>query len=245
MIVPEPIKDHSFPFILDYSTYQEYTKYGSRDKTYYDLLLNKKVIVIGPSPNLLNQNLGNYIDSFDLVVRLNQSYPLENQYSNDLGTKTDILYHCLNEDPRCGNTIHYDLMVEENIFLSSPYPKNVSPFHNDVIKFETQNKNRISYHIIDTEFYLILASSLKTRLNTGTACILDLLSYPVKELYVYGFTWYKDGWRDSYKTNGVIENEIRNNPIHSQTPQMNIIKELALQDKRLYIDDTMKQILEI
>lgn len=245
-IIPEPTINHNTPSTFTYLRYKKYSDlYGSRDENYKNFLKGKRVVVIGPSPNLLGKNLGDYINSFDIVVRLNQSYPTEISHKEDLGNRTDILCHCLNENPRCGNTVQYELMEKEGVFLSSPYPQGVMPFHKDVIKFMNRNQNRIPYHLIDKEFYLFLVSTVKTRINSGTSCILDLLAFPLKELYVFGFTWYIDGWRDSYKTNGIIERELNNNPIHYQQPQKEMIKELALNDSRLYIDDVMKKILEI
>ena len=37
-----------------------------------DYFENKRVIVVGPSPHLVGKNYGEFIDSFDLVVRINE-----------------------------------------------------------------------------------------------------------------------------------------------------------------------------
>ena len=37
-----------------------------------NLISNKKTVIVGPSPHLKGQSMGNFIDSFDLVVRINE-----------------------------------------------------------------------------------------------------------------------------------------------------------------------------
>jgi hypothetical protein len=50
---------------------------------------NKSVIVVGPSPHLEGRGLGPEIDKFDLIVRMNNSYTIDN--IKDYGSRTDIL----------------------------------------------------------------------------------------------------------------------------------------------------------
>lgn len=60
---------------------------------YYNFLKNKKIIIVGPSGNLIGQKLGKRIDSYDVVVRLNNSISIPLKYKKDLGTRTDVIYH--------------------------------------------------------------------------------------------------------------------------------------------------------
>jgi hypothetical protein len=54
---------------------------------------NKKVIIVGPSSYLEDKNSGKFIDSFDLVVRINNLHDINNsKLVEDLGIKTDIIY---------------------------------------------------------------------------------------------------------------------------------------------------------
>ena len=39
---------------------------------------NKRIIIVGPSVTTSRCNLGNFIDNFDIVVRLNKSLPIKN-----------------------------------------------------------------------------------------------------------------------------------------------------------------------
>jgi len=98
---------------------------------------------------------------------------------------------------------------------------------------------------------------LGTRANSGTLTILDLLCYDVKELHITGFTWFRDGWRKSYKDHTKIfgeeegkkkeekwlKGEFDGN--HVQKPQEDLVREIYLNDDRVFIDDIMKEILEV
>ena len=101
---------------------------------------------------------------------------------------------------------------------------------------------------------------LKTALSTiktDNGKKLDLLCYDLKELHITGFTWFRDGWRKSYKDHtkifGVeegkrkeelwLKGEFEGN--HKQKPQEDLMREVYLNDDRVSIDDTMKQILKV
>ena len=52
--------------------------------------MNKKVIIVAPSPHLIDKNLGEHIDSYDIVVRTNNSYLIDRP--KDYGSRTDMLF---------------------------------------------------------------------------------------------------------------------------------------------------------
>ena len=57
-------------------------------------LENKKVIIVGPSSYLENRKMGNFIDSYDIVVRINNLHDTTNsQLVDDFGKQTDLIYY--------------------------------------------------------------------------------------------------------------------------------------------------------
>ena len=64
---------------------------------YNEYLKNKKVILVGSAERLLFYNLGSYIDSFDIIVRVNRAIAIK-EFFNQIGSKTNVLYHCFNPD---------------------------------------------------------------------------------------------------------------------------------------------------
>ena len=65
------------------------------DVSYYNMLCNKRVAIVGPSCNTENTNQGKKIDNYDIVVRLNKSIPIPKKRYKDIGSKTDILYNSM------------------------------------------------------------------------------------------------------------------------------------------------------
>ena len=257
IIYNEPQKN-SNPIGFTYDKWLDIRKHGKYDSQYNELLKDKKVIVVGPSPSLEGSGKGNEIDGYDIIVRINKAFPVETGLESDIGTRTDIHYHCLHTHPACGGPVFYDEMKSQNVFLSCPYGKYVRPFHDDINKFEKENKKyNLPFHILNSEYYLEIANMVGTRANSGTLTLLDLLCYDLKELHITGFTWFRDGWRKSYKDHceifgeeegkrkreAELSGEFDGN--HIQKPQEDLVRELYLNDDRVFIDDVMKNILKV
>ena len=253
----EPFKNPNPKSNFSYSIFEEAVSLSKIDHGYNQLLKGKTICLVGPSPSLEGRNFGEFIDSHDLVIRLNKGFPQEEGKEKDLGSRTDIHYHCLNTLPYCGGEIPYEQLFQDSVFISCPYPKFVHPFCIDIANFERDNRSRLKYHYIDTDLYLRVTTSLGTRINSGIGTILDILSHEVKSLYVTGFTFFQDGWRKSYKDHveifGKEEGERKEKEWlsgqfdgnHIQEPQKHFVKEMYLNDKRLNIDEKMKEILEV
>ena len=255
-IYTEPSKDNALGF--SYENWLSIRSKGKYDTQYNDLLKDKRVIIVGPSPSLVGSGKGKEIDDYDIVIRINKGFPIEEGMESDLGSRTDIHYHCLHTHPACGGKIFYEEMKDKNVLVSCPYPKYVGPFHGDVTSFESENKKwNLPFHCTDTDYYIGVAKMLGTRPNAGTMTIMDLLCYDLKELHITGFTWFRDGWRKTYKDHcelfgeeegkrkreKELSGEFGGN--HLQKPQEDLVREIYLNDDRVFIYDIMKQILEV
>jgi len=218
-----------------------YNKSTIKDNYYYNLLLNKKIAIVGPSCNTLGTKQKNLIESYDLVVRLNKTFEIPHNLQDDIGVRTDILYNSLNTDDFPGendlnrNKIH-NLKEKGLKIISSPYPF-IYPFDKDIIKFLDNNQSMLPYHIIDITLYKYLISILKIRPYTGTSAIADLISYPIKELYITGIDCYLNKYYREYrKINNRDLLRLRNNYIHKNKPQLAFLKQLSLNDNRIKLD---------
>jgi len=243
---------------LTYSKFLEYKNKVNIDTDFGKLLNNKRVVIVGPSPNTIGRNLGQFIDNFDLVVRVNKSFPVVQKYIDDIGSRTDILYHCLlQNEANCGK-VYINEMLKENVkYICCPYPKFMNPFHRDVITFEYQNQNRLKFRTIDLSYYISLVTDVKTRLNSGIGAIMDLVVHNIKELHIIGYTFYEDGFYKGYrnhpamKDTGKDSNQWSGNQIssnfngnHQQLPQKQVIKMLGDYDSRVTLDEQTKIILD-
>ena len=216
-----------------------------KDISYEEYLRDKRVIIVGPAPSVL-KNTREFIEGFDVVVRLNKILPINEDLVPNIGRRTDILYNNLNltDDPG-KNRIPNSLLEKYEVkFVSCPYPP-IQPFLPDIIYFLNQNRKRISFHHIPTAFYRKIENNLQTRPNTGLCAILDILRYPIKELYITGLTFFEDGYISQYSNVKDFNKFYKqmNSGIHKQSPQKEILQNMFLMDTRITVDETLKEIL--
>lgn len=216
------------------------------DDMYKNFLNNKRVALVGPSSNTNGTNQCKLIESYDIIVRLNKTFTIPIQKQKDIGKRTDILYNSMNTTDYPGENDFSNSLIKRlknnNIkYISCPYPF-IYPFDNDISKFISINNHRIPYHIINLVLYKYLVNILKTRPYTGTCAILDLLNYPIKELYITGIDCYLNSYYEEYrKINNRKLNNLRNNNIHFNSPQLEFIKNLSLRDTRLKLDKFLEK----
>jgi hypothetical protein len=90
------LKFHNQPVLKE-----EYIKYKLETrKNFIKTIENKSCAVVGSSSNVLGSNYGEFIDSHDVVFRVNDA-PVEEKYSKDIGEKTTVRF--LN-----GHMVKYD-----------------------------------------------------------------------------------------------------------------------------------------
>jgi len=241
---------------LSYDRFETISKIN-KHKTFNDILEEKTVIIVGPSNHLFDKEQKDFIESFDIIVRVNKSFPVKEHQEKYIGKRTNILYHCLEQsEENCGK-LDYDEIKKQDILIATPYPKNMNPFHVDYIRFENEIKNKnIKTNYIDISFYSDFMELLGTRPNTGISAIADLLCYDIKTLYVCGFTFFETGFYEGYRDidgmkkseNGGTEwikydKNFNNN--HIQSLQKQFIKMLFENDKRIDGEEKLKEILNI
>src|SRR4030042_6163274 len=64
-------------------------------KDYFNYLTGKRIIFVGPAPNMIGRKLGEWIDSFDIVIRTNHFPVLMKENKSlaiDYGKKCHVLY---------------------------------------------------------------------------------------------------------------------------------------------------------
>lgn len=211
---------------------------------YSDYLLDKKVVIVAPGGYLKEKNNGSIIDTYDVVVRLNTALPIKEHMYDIVGSKTNILYNCLNKLDFNGGQIDFENYCLD--WISCPYP-DIKPFKYDIKRFHEENKNKFKFHIIDKIYYIELEKKMGTRPNTGVGAILDLLKFPLKELYITGFTFLLDsGYLDDYKsylnTQKKLDKYMETN-CHDRIKQVKFLKPLLLQDQRVKMDQELIDIL--
>lgn len=163
-----------------------------------ELISQKRVAIVGPSPHLLNSNMGEKIDSYDLVCRLNEVRP--KGLEKDYGSKADILFwHLNNCDMEEFNIFRQDDLDCFNNIKMLVYPRQ----HGDVNKRgcgeSTPLKNATKW-FPDAPFYQVDTNLVKqwedeknAHFTVGTLSLLMLLECDFRELFICGMSFYMHG----------------------------------------------------
>lgn len=219
-----------------------------------EYLKNKRVIIIGPSNSLLKKKNREFIDSFDVVVRVNRGIEPIKSYSEYIGTRTDILYNCLLEHPDNGGIIDIEFLKNNNLKYFVFHPEvsyegqaiNKIPGHINMKTLQNLNKN-FKLEMIDYNKYNTISKQVKCRPNTGFIAIFDLLSYDIKELYITGYTFYLDGFMKDYKkhTKEDFTKKCFNSKRHIQENMFQFLKSNKNKNNKIKTDEVLTQILEL
>jgi hypothetical protein len=168
-----------------------------------EYLKNKNIALIGPSNTLENKKIGDEIDKFDIVIRIN-SY--QNLNSNDYGKKVNIIYHSFYK--------YIPLATSDTKFIISSYPiysknkrGNFIPKNKNRLLFNKSNNkfNKSIEHLrYDYEKYLEcfnLGNIKKTRPSSGITTIYDILSRIdlFKTITIYGINFGLSNINSHYK----------------------------------------------
>jgi hypothetical protein len=166
---------------------------------------NKRIILVGPSPHLMGKKLGNFIDSFDVVIRVNELGVIE-EMTQDYGSRTDVAFLTLTDNSLPIYMKMKDEVIQNHLKLvvcpGDEY--NYDPTSNSP---ETKNvKEYFNYLDLDVDFYHIKVPTFDERCkifgcfpSTGSLTIFELLNHNYKELYICGFSFYTTKFRYSPK----------------------------------------------
>jgi FkbM family methyltransferase len=218
---------------------------------------DKRIAVVGPSISTLDTKEGNYLETFDIVIRLKKSVPVPSEYHPYIGQRTDILCTHLkisqnNFDQVIvrGNSIKYFLLPFP---LIPPFDSFLKQFCHYLSEREQQKNiyNKIYlYYLSDKlaiDHYARQVQQLKSTPTTGCALLINLLTYSFKELYITGFTFRQDGYCPAYKNaDEDVESYQRTmvaRTIHDMDKEIAYFKTILLSDKRIKLASHMKKVL--
>lgn len=222
-----------------------YGRFGEGE--YLRWMDHKNVIIVGPAGYLQGQSLGKWIDSHEIVVRINHALPIK--YPEDYGSRTDVLYHILSrrnaiDKKRPVGRDEILLWQKEGIkWLVCRHSK----LSNRVANMGPIIDGAFPWICMSYTFYTDLKRSIGEKApNTGIAAIMHILSAKVKKLTVVGFDLYASGVYQGY--GDIFTNEEArkiNDKWHSEKAQREYLKKVVERDNRLVIDDHLKRVLHI
>lgn len=179
-----------------------------------------KIIIVGNGPSVLDNSLGNIIDSYDAVVRFND-YKLIG-FEKHVGTKTDIWFNTLTISPPrpCAKKIiwhswHWDPKTDVRfIKFKETVDKTVTL---DKTKIETIKE--MQKYVGDNQYF---------NYSTGTIAIWMMLK-EVDIVTITGFDWWIPGKKHHYHNNATIGN------IHKTDKELVFIEKLKKENRIIII----------
>ena len=230
-------------------------------RLFYNYLKHKKVIIVGPSANLMNYNLGDFINGYDVIVRLNNSFPLFDNIKQNMGNKTDILYYVSG-----GIEKHFRYIRKL---------RNINVLTHDKIQFiifkKGHNSNSGKYRRRFNRFYQkysnttkifsmkLVTNKLKRELksdpNMGVLAMVHLLQTELQELKVIGCDFYKHPHYPQYSVLPDLKFDMNKRNLcnmrtgwkqktkHDISKQLEYLKLLMIKEKRLKLDKGLKDMI--
>lgn len=202
-------------------------KWGWLNDTVYD---NKKIIVIGPASCSLTYMAGEEIDKFDIIVRINKSPLTIKGNEHLLGSRTDVLYHCCDEDHITGGgPLDIELIRRQRTrFVVYTYADNkvAYNYYKAVLRHPDINFVRVR-----ANFYKTLKSRYNSKMpTTGLQALNHILNSNFRELHITGFTFFKtpyaNGYRDEYRSAEQASHLASSQGNHDPDDELRLFKEL-------------------
>lgn len=238
---------------------------------YSNYLNNKSIAIIGPAPSVKNELFNE--DDYDIIIRINKQCKKEDMcnLSQYIGTRTDILYNCLNKTSDCGGELDINYLENNIKYVVCPikYDNNNKDsrdhmffqafMSNCFYHFHIRNENRLKFIVIDNEYYDKLDELANTRINTGLLAVMDIMRYNFKKLYVKGFTFFLDGYLLEYRntingqkcdsennTINKVKNFMDRTQNHNQELQWALFKTMLNEStKNIVLDKSLETIMNL
>ena len=236
------------PFVNKFEDYE-------KDLEFAKLIEGKRIAYVCPSPHLKGLKMGEYIDSFDLVVRVNQAFHMQEEDREDYGSRTDILVNCLN--------INKINALRQNMNFARDMKYVVCPM---VSMWDLQRVHDfldevgVPWHNVSDGYLFKIFKEVGTTCNTGLTGVITLLNYDIKELYLTGMTFFNMNtfgriYYDKYYNEAIVNNNFKEQDdkipnfsdlridIHQQQPQINYFHKMIYfhYGKKLFLDKYLNE----
>ncbi|WP_157480527.1 hypothetical protein [Gillisia sp. CAL575] len=195
-----------------------------------DSFKNKRIAIVGAADSSFVERNGNYIDSFDIVVRVNKApYSLTEKSFPFLGSKTNYLFHSFYENNFSGGgPIEWELYKRLGIEKVINPNMNLKGLVTHLNFYKRHLENRVTYNI-SRKNYKVITNGLGAYIPTiGFSALMLILNSDYKELYITGFTFfqtpYAKGYRDELINTKANEEHISKQGIHNPSLELKLFK---------------------
>jgi len=185
-----------------------------------DVFKGKRVAVIGAADSAFEKENGDYIDSFDVIVRVNKApHSWSPEKAKFIGSRTDVLFHSFYENTDSGGgPIDFQLYKQQGIqFIVNPN-HNIKGLWTHFNYFKRNLNNKITYFLPRGFYDKMTVDFGKIIPTVGYSALYTVLNSKCKEVFITGFTFFKtpyaNDYRDHLKDMKANENHLRKQGIH-------------------------------
>lgn len=241
-----------------------------QEKKYKKYLKNKTVAIISCAPTVVGSKQREFLETFDIIVRVNHASYIPKHFEKDIGSRTNVLYHTLHRDPDwvtglidVFNPDTYDILIKNKLeWVCHPNLfKQNSLGLADRIKIAKQdalrdfqikvNKNNVNLYAVSRNTIDVLKEKMEIvskKPSAGLIAIYDLLMYDITKLYITGFTFYKipKGYTTAYYPECGLGKGIAGGRViskHNVRKELLFFKKLCEQDKRITCDKKLNELI--
>lgn len=197
----------------------------------------KRVIYVGPSPILKGRGLGEFIDSFDVVVRSNNMYKVPEELWEDYGKRCDVAYFVMSF--LRNNKIDVEYLKREKTLVfsknNSGIAKRVFTGKIDWVEFQPR--------FVDFEGRLCEEKVNRRMLSTGILSVVHVLACKPLEIHFTGVDFYTNNKTHVvyYTTKKKVDKAIEIH--HDLEANKKFFRELLESRKELQADEFIKALL--
>lgn len=224
---------------------------------YKSYVEGKRVCLVAPGSQTEIMKIGPLIDSYDIVARVGMYNYL---VPEELGSRTDIRmdnFWCWCDKYTVDQKAMYDMMVSEGTkWVRQPWCNTIG-----LDNFRAMNQDRIAVSQQNNEIFLETRKHMRSP-TKGICSVFDLLAFPIKELFLVGFSfgkgfsYRKDAFENPFNMppcveSGYVDTEwsVNNLDKWSMTdPDHNIKEEFdcfkSIKDDRMKCDEWLERILK-
>lgn len=162
----------------------------SSDKV-FSMFKGKSVALIGPAQNLIGTSKGSYIDSFDIVCRVQHGFIIDKKYEIDYGKRCDVIFNTCNLTTLCSLKRNKDYIKKDCKLVICPIESLVYP---SLVDYKISKKNVFQNYQdtgINIPFFKVPDFKEPADLNTGMQSIIFLLTTEAKSIYIAGYDFHK------------------------------------------------------
>ena len=173
------------------------------------MIAGKRVALVGPSPHLIGGKLGEEINSYDVICRVNELFPFGMEV--DYGNRTDILFHCGNRYSivslkRAVQKAHKDHSAVLDSLKAFVWAQKTSDNNTKLVvgnyqKFFARNLPWVELMKVSSIKHQFWTNRIGTHPNSGIVALCMIAECKPSELFLTGFSFYSQGFRPDISHN--------------------------------------------